>query len=88
MPEALALFAVLIIAVTVYVVAWVQSRDSAHDCPREELLRLRQQQQWLQQRVELAKRENWPYEMADVISNDLGAVTEQISKTQDSLRLG
>jgi hypothetical protein len=79
MPEALAIAAVFAVAVAACVGAWLHSRDPANQNTANEVVRLRQQQVWLEQRLLLAQREKWGSEMIDSITGELGAISEQLN---------
>ena len=59
MPEAFAVIAVSVIAVFIYVMMWLKSRDPAFYKPKEELARLQHQLVWLEDRQVVARREHW-----------------------------
>lgn len=71
MPEALAVFVVFIISVVVYVAARIHASNPANYRPDEELKRLAQQEDWLNERLTRAQREGWSEEMHHSIKRDL-----------------
>lgn len=71
MPEALAIVAVFLVSVVIYVVLWIQSRDPALYDPRKELVRLEHHVTWLEHRLAVARRENWGGTMEQAIVAEL-----------------
>lgn len=80
MPEALAVVAVFVIAVIIYVAMWLQSRDPALHKPQEEFARLQHQVTWLDERLAKARRENWGTEMVASIADERDATAELLAK--------
>lgn len=80
MPEALIAFAVFVITIIVYVVAWIQSRDPKHYDARQERERLQHHHVWLEQRLHRARRENWGDEMIARCAHELEATAQQLAK--------
>ena len=79
MPEALAVLAVFVVAIAAWVGAWMQSRDPAQQNPREDFAQAQQQTAWLEQRLEVARREKWE-------SHLVASLTEELEATQARAR--
>lgn len=79
MPEALAVLFVTTVSVICYIAAKVQARNPAHWDARKELLRLRQQRDYLEQRLELAREENWGREMCEHLRQQLRATRSELA---------
>ncbi len=77
MPEALAVLAVIVVAVTAWVGAWLHARDPANYKPHEEQSRLQHHEGWLQSRLETARRERWSEDMVATLEADLEATRRQ-----------
>jgi hypothetical protein len=84
MPEAIAVIFVTVVSVGIYIFARVQAASSSASNPDEALDGLKQQQQWLEQRLEVAKREKWDHEMIVRISQQLELTGAMIRKTSVS----
>jgi hypothetical protein len=74
MPEALALFAVLFVAVIIAAAMWVRARDPQLHRPHEEAARVEHQVEWLEERLAKARRENWGDEMVAGFRRELHAI--------------
>lgn len=85
MPEALVIVLVAVVAVVVYVVLWVQSRNPALYDPRRERARLEQHLGWLEQRLELARREDWDDAMVGSLAADYAATAEQLAEVRQQV---
>lgn len=59
MAEAFAVLVVFAIAIFIYVMMWLKSRDPEFYKPKEELVRLQHQMVWLEDRQAVARREHW-----------------------------
>ncbi len=79
MPEALAIVAVFVIAVIIYIGLWMQTRDPARYQPHEEIARMEQQMKWLDERVGTARREKWGAEMVESIAAEREATAGQLA---------
>ncbi|MEO6246390.1 MAG: hypothetical protein ABIQ12_13225 [Opitutaceae bacterium] len=75
MPEAFAVLAVLIVALVAWFGAWTQARDPAQQNPREDFTQAQQEAAWLEERLELARREKWESHL-QVSLNEKLAVTK------------
>jgi len=77
MPEALAIVALVVVTL----IAWVgASLHPANHNPRHETERLRQQAIWLEERLDVARREKWTTDMITSISDELGATMQQLAQ--------
>ena len=85
MPEALAILAVVFVAIAVYVVLWVQSRNPALYDPRREQARLEQHISWLEERLAVARREGWGHEITGSLAANLTASAEQLAQVKREL---
>lgn len=79
MPEALAVLAVFVVAIAAWFGAWVQARDPAHQNVRDETERLQVQIRWLEQRLDLARRENWSGDMIACLQDEIESTSRQRS---------
>ena len=80
MPEAFAIVAVFVVAVVVYVGAWLQSRDPRKRNAAEELAQLRQHHGWLRERLEVARRERWGEEMVTQLAAEHEALSRRLAE--------
>ncbi len=71
MPEALAVLAVFVVAVVAWVGAWMQARDPAQQNPREDFAQAQQHAAWLEQRLEMARRERWEQHLVVSLTHEL-----------------
>lgn len=79
MPEALAILAVFVVVVVAWVGAWMQARDPASQNPVENLQRLQVHAAWLEQRLHVARRENWGDDMVAGLTEELRMTSEQLA---------
>lgn len=79
MPEALAVLFVTTVSVICYIAAKIQARNPAQWDARKELVRLRQQRAYLEERLALAREENWDSEMCDHILQQLRATRSELA---------
>lgn len=80
MPEALAIVAVFVTAVVIYIMMWFQSRDPALYDARAERRRLEHHLVWLEERGARARRESWGEEMIAGIEADRTATTDELAR--------
>ena len=80
MPEALAIVAVVVIAIFVYLSLWAQSRNPALHHAATELARLRRHAEWLEERRALAQRENWDADMVARIEAGWRATGQELAR--------
>gem|GEM_PF-2523897 len=88
MPEAFAVLAVFAISVAAYVNGLLKARDPSLRTPAREIERLERQAEWLEQRLDQARREKWGVVMAERISAELGATLEELAARRRELREG
>lgn len=81
MPEALAVVAVFVVAVVAWLGAWLHARDPANTNAGAEMERLRHHAVWLQQRLEVARREGWGEEMVTNLADELNSTARQLEQT-------
>lgn len=73
MPGALPILAVFaVVALVAVVAAWLHARNPANYDPREDFRELQRHAAWLEQRLDLARREHWGAQMITHLSNELG----------------
>ncbi len=58
----------------------MHTRNPANHNARLELERMRQQAIWLEERLDVARRERWASEMIASISDELGATTQRLAQ--------
>jgi hypothetical protein len=85
MPEAFAVLFVFVVAIAAWIGAWTQARNPSHDTVQEEIVRLQQHAAWLQQRLVLARRENWDEAMVSTIANELRATAHQLARVNSKM---
>ena len=81
MPEAFAVLAVVVVAIAAWIGAWMQARNPANHDSRQEQVRLQHHYAWLQERLEVARRENWGGEMVGGLADELEATARQLEGT-------
>lgn len=79
MPEAFALFLILIVAGGVYVYAWAQAKNPARRDVAADRRRLERHEAWLRHRLELAERERWGADMVGHLEAELRATRERLA---------
>lgn len=82
MPEALAIVVVFVIAIVIYFAMWLQTRNPALNKPHEELARMQHQVKWLEDRLAMARREQWGDEMLAPIVAEHAATTQQLARAE------
>ena len=80
MPEVLVIIVVPIIAAVIYVTMWIRSRDPALHDPREQFARSQRQVSWLEERLAMARREQWGGEMVASIAAEFETTTLELAK--------
>lgn len=83
MPEALVVLGVLAVALLSWLGAWLHTRNPANSNPADEAARLREQVAWLEQRLEVARRENWGGEMVAGIATELASAAGQLAQRRN-----
>lgn len=82
MPEALAIVAILVISLAVWISARVQAANPALQRPELDRIRLLYHADWLQHRLEIAERENWDAAMIAGLQADLARTTRELAYRQ------
>lgn len=83
MPGALVILGLLIVvAIAAWIAAWCQTRDPSRNDPREEFRQLQRHAAWLEQRLDLARRERWNSDMIADLSRQLGDACQQLSQAR------
>ncbi len=85
MPEAVMVLAVFAISVAAYVNGLLKARDPSLRTPQREIQRLQRQAEWLEQRLDQARREKWGVVMAGRISAELGATVRELARRREEL---
>jgi hypothetical protein len=80
MPEAFVVMAVFAISVAAYVNGVIKSRDPSLRSPERERQRLQRHAEWLEMRLDTARREKWGVEMTTAISTELGATLQELGR--------
>lgn len=80
MPEAFAVLGVLVVAVAAWLGAFIRARDPALQNPAEDLQRMRQHADWLEQRLHLARRERWDETMIASLETELRTTAQQLAR--------
>ncbi len=76
------LAAALAIAVVAWFAAWRSARSPRRPDPREEYRQLQRHAAWLEQRLDLARRERWDREMILRLSHQLGVACRQLARAR------
>ena len=77
--------AVFAISVAAYVNGLLKARDPSLRTPQREIQRLQRQAEWLEQRLDQARREKWGVVMAGRISAELGATVRELARRREEL---
>ena len=83
MPEALAIFAIFVVSIAVWISARLQAANPALQTPQLDRARLRHHADWLQHRLQIAQQENWDAEMIAGLQADLAAATRELARRQE-----
>ncbi|HVU25433.1 MAG TPA: hypothetical protein VHE13_15000 [Opitutus sp.] len=86
MPEALACLLILVVSVAVYIAAKFAALNSANSNVRDDITRLHQQRRWLEERLELAWRENWDQQMRGHIADQIDENAAALAKATAELK--
>jgi hypothetical protein len=87
-PEALAILAVFFVAIAIYLAMCLRTRDPALHDPAEEHARLRLHVTWLDERLAVARREQWGEEMVGRITEEREAAARELVKSSARAGLG
>lgn len=80
MPGTLPIFAVLaVVFLAAWLGAWCYTRDPVHHDPREDFRKLQRQAAWLEQRLDIARREHWDADMIARLSDELGVACRELA---------
>jgi hypothetical protein len=83
MPGTLVILSVMaVIAIAAWLAAWTHTRDPANHDAREDFRRLQRHAAWLEQRLDLARREKWGAEMITSLSIQLGEACHELSRAR------
>ena len=83
MPGALPILALFVVVVIIaWLAAWHHARNPSHHDPREDFRQLQRHAAWLEQRLDLARREHWSVEMIARLSNDLGVACREVAQAR------
>ncbi len=82
MPEAFAVLVVFAIAIFIYVMMWLKSRDPAFYKPKEELVRLQHQMIWLEDRQAVARREHWDAGLQASLVTQIGETMRELDRVK------
>lgn len=86
MPGAVFILGLFIAAALVAcVAAWFHTRNPANHDPREDYRQLQRQAAWLEQRLDLARRERWAPEMIMDLEQKLGAACDQLAHARGGI---
>ena len=80
MPEAISVIFIFAVSVMVFFAASLRGRDQSLINADDELQRLRQQEAWLRQRLELAEREQWSHDMIASIADEHRQTALQLAR--------
>lgn len=80
MPGAVIILGVfVVIALVACIMAWAHTRNPANRDPREDYRQLQRQAEWLEQRLDVARRERWSAEMIRSLEQQLGAACDHLA---------
>ena len=83
MPAALVFFSMsVVIAVSAWLAAWRHTRNPSNQDPREDYRQLQRHAAWLEQRLDVARRERWSPEMIASLSAQLGDACQQLARAR------
>lgn len=88
MPVTLFLVPALLIALIAWIAAWRYTHVVDRAAPRDELQRLRNHALWLEQRLDIARREKWDRAMLEDLSHQLGLACEELARARRQTRRG
>ena len=83
MPGVLPIIAVLaVVFFAAWLSAWCYTRNPIHHDSREEFRKLQRQAAWLEQRLDIARREHWNADMIARLSDDLGVACRALASAR------
>jgi len=82
MPEVFAVLVGFAVAVFIFVMMWIQSRDPALYKPTEELPRMQHQIVWIDDRIAMASREKWEAGLQGNLKTQREEIALEILKVQ------
>jgi hypothetical protein len=82
MPATLILLPAVVIGVIAWLAAWWYTRTSAGGNAHDELQRLGNHAAWLEQRLDVARRERWDHEMLISLSDQLGTACNALARAR------
>jgi hypothetical protein len=88
MPVTLFLVPALLIALIAWIAAWRYTHTAEPEPPRDEVERLRNHALWLEQRLDLARREKWDRAMVADLSHQLGLACDELARARQQRRRG
>lgn len=80
MPEAFVVMVVFAISIAAYVNGVIKSRDPSLRSPERERQRLQRHAEWLEMRLDTARREKWGVEMTSALSMELGTTLQELGR--------
>ena len=69
-------------ALAAWIGAWMHARNPANFNAQEEAERLRHHAAWLEQRLAVARREQWGHDMIGDLTAELSATAQQLARVQ------
>jgi hypothetical protein len=73
------LIALVMLALVAWLAAWRYVRNPQNCDPREDFRVLQRHAAWLEQRLDVARRERWDAEMIKRLSDELGVACNELS---------
>jgi hypothetical protein len=84
MPATFILLPALVVGLIAWLVASVYTRRNAREGSRDKVQRLRNHALWLEQRLDLARRERWDRDMIVSLSDQLGVACHELARARRS----
>jgi hypothetical protein len=82
MPASFLLLPAFVIGIVAWLAAWWYTRRTTADDGRDEIDRLRNHAAWLEQRLDIARRERWDPEMIVNLSDQLGTACTALTRAR------
>jgi hypothetical protein len=80
MPGTLPILAALaVVFLAAWLGAWYYTRNPIYHDPREDFRKLQRQAAWLEQRLDIARREHWDADMIARLSDELGVACRELA---------